>query len=61
MSDHPSSDTGSSVDAPVEKRVRKPRVSKTAAATEEAGAQQPNLPLPTSPAPEAPRAPQAPS
>lgn len=61
MSDHPSSDTGSSVDAPVEKRVRKPRVSKTAAATEEAGAQQPNLPLPASPAPEAPRAAQAPS
>ncbi|KGU52436.1 transcription termination factor Rho [Xanthomonas phaseoli pv. phaseoli] len=61
MSDHPSSDTGSSVDAPVEKRVRKPRVSKTAAATEEAGAQQPNLPLPASPVPEAPRAAQAPS
>lgn len=61
MSDHPSSDTGSSVDAPVEKRVRKPRVSKTAAATEEAGAQQPNLPLPASPAPETPRAAQAPS
>ncbi|CAD7386362.1 transcription termination factor Rho [Xanthomonas arboricola] len=61
MSDHPSSDTGSSVDAPVEKRVRKPRVSKTAAATDDGGAQQPNLPLPASPAPDAPRAPQAPS
>ncbi|MCL1526486.1 transcription termination factor Rho [Xanthomonas nasturtii] len=61
MSDHPSSDTGSSVDAPVEKRVRKPRVSKTAVTNEDGGAQQPNLPLPASPAPEAPRAPQAPS
>ncbi|RJL88907.1 transcription termination factor Rho [Xanthomonas vasicola] len=61
MSDHPSSDTGSSVDAPVEKRVRKPRVSKTAVANEDGGAQQPNLPLPASPPPEAPRAPQAPA
>ncbi|KLD70602.1 transcription termination factor Rho [Xanthomonas pisi] len=61
MSDHPSSDTGSSVDAPVEKRARKPRVSKTAVAHDDAGAQQPNLPLPASPAPDAPRAPQAPS
>ncbi|MEA9557144.1 transcription termination factor Rho [Xanthomonas nasturtii] len=61
MSDHPSSDTGSSVDAPVEKRVRKPRVSKTAASHDDAGAQQSNLPLPASPAPDAPRAPQAPS
>ncbi|MCL1569142.1 transcription termination factor Rho [Xanthomonas nasturtii] len=61
MSDHPSSDTGSSVDAPVEKRVRKPRVSKTAVTNEDGGTQQPNLPLPASPAPEAPRAPQAPS
>ncbi|MCS3808501.1 transcription termination factor Rho [Xanthomonas sp. 4461] len=61
MSDHPSSDTGSSVDAPVEKRARKPRVSKTAIAHDDAGAQQPNLPLPASPAPDAPRAPQAPS
>ncbi|APP83350.1 transcription termination factor Rho [Xanthomonas hortorum pv. gardneri] len=60
MSDHPSSDTGS-VDAPVEKRVRKPRVSKTAVANDEGGAQQPNLPLPASPAPDVPRAPQAPS
>ncbi|KQQ84040.1 transcription termination factor Rho [Xanthomonas sp. Leaf131] len=60
MSDHPSSDTGS-VDAPVEKRVRKPRVSKTAVANEDGGAQQPNLPLPASPAPDVPRAPQAPS
>ncbi|MCS3747699.1 transcription termination factor Rho [Xanthomonas arboricola] len=61
MSDHPSSDTGSSVDAPVEKRARKPRVSKTAIAHDDAGAQQPNLPLPASPVPDAPRAPQAPS
>ncbi|MCC4603904.1 transcription termination factor Rho [Xanthomonas campestris pv. badrii] len=61
MSDQPSSDTGSSVDAPVEKRVRKPRVSKTAVAHDDAGTQQPNLPLPASPAPDAPRAPQAPS
>lgn len=60
MSDHPSSDTGS-VDAPVEKRVRKPRVSKTAVANDDGGAQQPNLPLPASPAPDVPRAPQAPS
>ncbi|MCC5093020.1 transcription termination factor Rho [Xanthomonas sp. NCPPB 2922] len=54
MSENPSSDTGS-VDAPVEKRVRKPRVSKTAVAHDDAGSQQPNLPLPSSPAPEAPR------
>ncbi|WOB47826.1 transcription termination factor Rho [Xanthomonas hydrangeae] len=60
MSDHPSSDTGS-VDAPVEKRVRKPRVSKTAVANDDGGAQQPNLPLPASPVPDVPRAPQAPS
>ncbi|CAD7734021.1 Transcription termination factor Rho [Xanthomonas hydrangeae] len=60
MSDHPSSDTGS-VDAPVEKRVRKPRVSKTAVANDDGGAQQPNLPLPASPIPDVPRAPQAPS
>ncbi|WAT14920.1 transcription termination factor Rho [Xanthomonas fragariae] len=56
MSDHPSSDIGS-VDAPVEKRVRKPRVSKTAVTNEDGGAQQPNLPLPASPAPDAPQVP----
>ncbi|WP_192884088.1 transcription termination factor Rho [Xanthomonas campestris] len=60
MSENPSSDTGS-VDAPVEKRVRKPRVSKTAVAHDDAGSQQPNLPLPSSPAPEAPRPAQTPS
>lgn len=41
--------------------MRKPRVSKTAVANDDGGAQQPNLPLPASPAPDVPRAPQAPS
>jgi transcription termination factor Rho len=54
LSDNTSSETGS-VDAPVEKRVRKPRVVK-AAASEGADNSTPqtNLPLPVSPAPERP-------
>ena len=57
MSENTSSETGS-VDAPVEKRVRKTRVSKAAAegASETAASTpQSDLPLPPAPAPEAPR------
>ncbi|MDG2525098.1 transcription termination factor Rho [Stenotrophomonas sp. HITSZ_GD] len=57
MSENTSSETGS-VDAPVEKRVRKTRVSKAAAegASDTAAAPQSDLPLPPSPPAEAPRA-----
>lgn len=57
MSENTSSETGS-VDAPVEKRVRKTRVSKAAAegASDTAATPQSDLPLPPSPPAEAPRA-----
>ncbi len=53
MSENTSSETGSA-DAPVEKRVRKPRVAKTAEVTDNSTASapaQPSLPLPAAPAP----------
>ncbi|HYG08023.1 MAG TPA: transcription termination factor Rho [Stenotrophomonas sp.] len=63
MSENTSSETGS-VDAPVEKRVRKTRVSKAAAegASDTAATPQSALPLPPGPPAEAPRAaPEAPA
>ena len=62
MSDITTSEPGS-VDAPVEKRVRKTRVSKAAAegASDTAAASQSDLPLPPSPPAEAPRAAPEPS